>query len=134
MSIVFSGSRSRSNGLISAVAKQVKLVNLKPLSKIIVRFDPFHENIAETRNFLFFISAPSISATNASCLLKTEVVCDRSEPTIICDFESQEKLILKSSNLTSLELLRIFNKYVSSRVKIIDNDSLKKKDNKKIRK
>lgn len=59
MSIHFSGSRSRSGGLISAIAKQLREVNLKLVNKIIVKFDPFHKNVTETRLvnlfvFLFF--------------------------------------------------------------------------------
>lgn len=34
------------------------------------------------RDFLFYVSAPKIRATNPQCSLKTEVVCDRSKPTV----------------------------------------------------
>lgn len=34
------------------------------------------------RNFLHYISAPKIILTNPNCSLKTEIVCDRSEPVI----------------------------------------------------
>lgn len=120
MSIAFSGCRTRSAGLISAIAKQLKLVNLKPLTKVTVRFDPFHDKVIETRDFLFYISSPKVAATNVTCSLKTEIACDRSEPTITCDFETDEKLIVKTENLTALEILNIFNKHISSRVKPVE--------------
>lgn len=34
------------------------------------------------RDFLHYISSPRIALTNPNCTLKTEVVCDRREPTI----------------------------------------------------
>ncbi|CAB0039706.1 unnamed protein product [Trichogramma brassicae] len=119
MSILFNGTRTRSAGLISALAKQIKLVNLQPLSKITVRFDPFHEQALETRSFLFHISGRRVAATNYDCSIKTEIACDRSDPTIVCNYQgSDEKLVFKSKNLTALELLREFNKNVSSRVEV----------------
>lgn len=117
MSIPFSGCRTRSGGIISAIAKQVKLVNLKPLDKITVRFDPFHNNVKETRDFLFYISGKKVAVTNVMCQLKTEISCDLSDPVITCNYSTGDKLILKSSNLTALELLKVFNKHVSSTVK-----------------
>lgn len=49
MSIPFSGTRTRSGGLISAILKHMKYMNLKPVKKIEVRFDPFYENVNHTR-------------------------------------------------------------------------------------
>ncbi|XP_014213068.1 39S ribosomal protein L53, mitochondrial [Copidosoma floridanum] len=91
MSIPFNGCKSRSKGLISAVAKQIKLLNFKPLSKITVRFDPFHNKTSGTRNFVFYISIPKVTATNMSCLHTTEILSDRSGPVIECDF-TQNKI------------------------------------------
>lgn len=34
------------------------------------------------RNFAHYISAPKIAITNPNCSVKTEVLCDRSEPTV----------------------------------------------------
>lgn len=49
MSIPFSGCNSRSGGLISAIAKQLKIINFQPANKITVEFDPFHEKAAVVR-------------------------------------------------------------------------------------
>ncbi|KAF7395277.1 hypothetical protein HZH68_009327 [Vespula germanica] len=116
MSIPFSGSRSRSGGLISAIAKQLKEINLKLVNKIIVQFDPFHKNITETRKFLFYISSPKILNTNPFCALKTRVVCDRSEPVVTFDLLSGNKIIFKCGNLSTLDILQYCNKHVSSLV------------------
>jgi hypothetical protein len=47
---------------------------------------------------------------------------------------NQEKLILKSSNLTALELLILFNKYVSSRIQTVQEEPIIKKFGKKNKK
>lgn len=49
MSIYYSGTFKRSAGVVSAINKQLKLVNLKPVKKIEVRFDPFHQNAVTAR-------------------------------------------------------------------------------------
>lgn len=54
MSIPFSGTFTKSGGLFSAISKQVKLVNLKPVKKVLFKFDPFHDKAAETRLVHFF--------------------------------------------------------------------------------
>lgn len=49
MSIYFSGCFTRSGGIVSAIAKQLKTINLKPVKKITVQFDPFHDNAVSVR-------------------------------------------------------------------------------------
>ena len=49
MSIYYSGTFKRSSGVISAITKQLKKVNLKPVKKIQVQFDPFHPNAVTAR-------------------------------------------------------------------------------------
>lgn len=49
MSIRFSGTLSRSAGLVSAIGKHVKLINLKGVKRVNVTFDPFFENVRPTR-------------------------------------------------------------------------------------
>ncbi|EZA48200.1 hypothetical protein X777_14115 [Ooceraea biroi] len=49
MSVPFSGTLTRSAGVISAIVKQLKLLSLKPVKRIDVRFDPFHGRVKHTR-------------------------------------------------------------------------------------
>jgi len=49
MSLPFSGSKSKSAGLVSAIRKQTLLLNLKPVKKVSVKFDPFSQNAATAR-------------------------------------------------------------------------------------
>ncbi|XP_014085220.3 large ribosomal subunit protein mL53 [Bactrocera oleae] len=121
MSIPFSGALKRSNGIIAAISKQLKSVNLKGVKRITVTFDPHAENVRSTRDFLSLLSTPKISFTNPNCVIKTDVVCNRqpSEVKFSLIDSAQEKAKVKeirfnSSNLTTLELLQLLNKHVST--------------------
>ncbi|PZC75166.1 large ribosomal subunit protein mL53 [Helicoverpa armigera] len=121
MSIPYSGTLRRSGGVVSAIGKQLRLVNLKAAKRITVKFDPFGDNVTHTRNFLHYISSTKISLTNPNCALKTEIVCDRSEPTVditltpsIAETAKIKNVTLKSGNLTCLEILQLLNKHISS--------------------
>lgn len=49
MSIYYSGVFTRSGGIVSAIAKQIKLLNLKGVKRVTVKFDPFDETARATR-------------------------------------------------------------------------------------
>nr|XP_012218569.1 PREDICTED: 39S ribosomal protein L53, mitochondrial [Linepithema humile]XP_012218570.1 PREDICTED: 39S ribosomal protein L53, mitochondrial [Linepithema humile] len=114
MSIPFSGTLTRApGGVYSAILKQLKRVDLKPVKKINIRFDPFHEHVIDTRNFLQYITSSKISATNPYCSIKTEIVCDRSEPTVTFNLQAGEKIVLKTALLTTLNILELYNQHIT---------------------
>nr|AAL28461.1 GM05817p [Drosophila melanogaster] len=121
MSVPFIGALRRSGGIVSAIGKQLKSVNLKGVKRITVQFDPFAENVKSTREFLFLLSTPKVAATNPKCVVKPEIVCDRQPANIkfaLID-SAQEQAQVKeirfnSDNLNTLELLQLCNKHVSS--------------------
>ncbi|XP_069704179.1 large ribosomal subunit protein mL53 [Periplaneta americana] len=113
MSVPFSGTLKRSAGIGSAIAKQLKLLNLKPVKKVVIKFDPFAENVTATRDFLFCMTGSNVQATNLNCKIKTEILCDRSEPTICFTLNDNQSIMFKSGNLTNLELLQLYNKHVT---------------------
>lgn len=49
MSIYYSGVFTRSGGIGAAIAKQVKLMSLKGVKRVTVKFDPFDETSNATR-------------------------------------------------------------------------------------
>ncbi|XP_058466689.1 uncharacterized protein LOC131439553 [Malaya genurostris] len=121
MSIKLSGTFTRSGGVFSAIGKQLKMLNLKAVKRITVTFDPFQENAVPTRELLQHLSSPKIIKTNPSCLLKPEVVCDRRQPSIVFQLipsvqaeTKLKKIELNGANLSTLELLQLCNKHVSS--------------------
>lgn len=56
MSIPYSGTIRRSAGVVSAIGKQLKGVNLKAVKRITVKFDPFSDNVTHTRYFAQLMS------------------------------------------------------------------------------
>jgi len=69
------------------------------------------------RDFLSYISAPKIRATNPQCLLKTEVVCDRSEPTVTFS--------LREYNIKNMRIVRVII-HISVRIAIVPIHSRKR--------
>lgn len=49
MAIPYSGTIKRSGGVVSAIGKQLRGVNLKAAKRITVKFDPFGDNVTHTR-------------------------------------------------------------------------------------
>ncbi|XP_076639543.1 large ribosomal subunit protein mL53-like [Colletes latitarsis] len=113
MSLPFNGARSRSKGVISAIAKQLRTLSLKPVKSIYIKFDPFHENALQIRNFFFQITTPKIIATNAHCIVKPQIVSDQSEPTVTMKLISGDSVILKSAHLSCLNMLELYNKHIT---------------------
>ncbi|XP_057332471.1 39S ribosomal protein L53, mitochondrial [Microplitis mediator] len=137
MSIPFTGRLSRSAGLLGAIGKQVKLLNLQPTKKITVQFDPFYEKVKPIRDFLFQVSTPKVLKTNLTCVLKTNIVCDRSEPTVTCELVNGEKVLFKCENLDTLDLLTLYNKHITPLAppeEIETKGIIKKKKSRKTRK
>ncbi|XP_050488559.1 39S ribosomal protein L53, mitochondrial [Bombus huntii] len=113
MSIPFNGTRTRSAGVISAIAKHLRNLTLKPVKSIDIKFDPFHDNALEARDFLFQITTPKIIATNPRCMVKPCVVSNLSEPIITFNLLSGDKIVCKGKNLTSLNILELYNKHIT---------------------
>jgi len=111
MSISFSGRFSKSAGIYSAIGKQLKSVNLKPVERVVFKFDPFQQNVKTVRDCLFMFSSEKISNTNLRCLIKTDIV-DNVEPSITVTLDKGPTITFKTSNLNSLEVLQEFNKIV----------------------
>ncbi|XP_015114290.1 39S ribosomal protein L53, mitochondrial [Diachasma alloeum] len=113
MSVPFTGRIGRGATALAAISKQLKMMSLKPVKTITVQFDPFYEKIKETRQFLHYISGPKILRTNLTCNLKTNIVGDRSEPTVTCDLTNGEKVLFKCKNLEAIDILKLYNKHIT---------------------
>ncbi|XP_037570392.1 uncharacterized protein LOC119451033 isoform X2 [Dermacentor silvarum] len=58
------------------------------------------------RDFLFHVSTSRVRLTNPECALKTEVLCDRSEPTIEIAFLDGRRAVVRCGHLSCLEVLQ----------------------------
>ncbi|XP_037570391.1 uncharacterized protein LOC119451033 isoform X1 [Dermacentor silvarum] len=92
--------------LRQAVGQAAKALHLEPFKRVTVRIDPFHSNATPVRDFLFHVSTSRVRLTNPECALKTEVLCDRSEPTIEIAFLDGRRAVVRCGHLSCLEVLQ----------------------------
>ncbi|XP_054156910.1 uncharacterized protein LOC128955280 [Oppia nitens] len=92
---------------------QLKLINLKPTKRVHLKFDPFHPHVSSIREFLVAVSSPNIIKTNPKCIIKTEIVCQRQEPTITVSLENGKTIIFKTDLLSTLEITKNYNQLVN---------------------
>jgi len=59
------------------------------------------------------ISSPKIRATNPKCGLKIDILSKREEPTITVSLESGQKIVFKTSLLSTLEISENYNKILN---------------------
>ncbi|XP_035233942.1 uncharacterized protein LOC118205772, partial [Stegodyphus dumicola] len=64
------------------------------------------------RDFFFHVSSRKIRKTSETCLIRSDVVNDRSEPTISIDLTNGMNVLFKCANLTALEVAREFNQII----------------------
>ncbi|XP_072267102.1 large ribosomal subunit protein mL53 [Pyxicephalus adspersus] len=87
-----------------AAAKGAGLV-LKSVKSIAVRMCPFEANVKSTREFLEIINSSKIRSTNSNCEISVDVRHDKSEPLVDIQFVDGERLVIKSANVTSKEMM-----------------------------
>ncbi|XP_037508353.1 39S ribosomal protein L53, mitochondrial [Rhipicephalus sanguineus] len=92
--------------LWQAVGQASKSLHLESFKRVTVRIDPFHSNATAVRDFLSHVSASRVRLTNPECALKTEVLCDRSEPTIDIVFLDGRRAVVQCGHLSCLEVLQ----------------------------
>jgi len=117
MAVRFSGSVGKtSGGIQSAIAKETRALSLKPVKRIVFQFDPFVEGSKQIRDFMFSIQCSKLIKTNPACVLKTNVVCDRSDPSVAFTLENGSSVLFKAKNLSTLEMFQLYNKHITSLV------------------
>ncbi|XP_075682196.1 large ribosomal subunit protein mL53 [Rhinoderma darwinii] len=87
-----------------ASAKGIDVV-LKSVKRISVRMCPFQPSVQSTREFLEAIYSKKIRTTNTNCEINVDVRHDNSEPIVDILFGDGERLVFKSENVTSKEML-----------------------------
>lgn len=90
--------------------------HLKTVKSITFRFDPFTPNVRSCRDVLSIIGSNNVRSTNEKCRVKTKVQSDRSEPAFDVEFDDTSKVVFKTENLTTVELMTLFNKMIVHKV------------------
>ncbi|XP_013400714.1 39S ribosomal protein L53, mitochondrial-like [Lingula anatina] len=118
------GSRMSSYQLASLVTK----LNISPVKRIEFSFDPFGTNVRSCRDALFHLYSNNVRVTNVNCILKVNVKSDRSDPNMNVIFNDGLKVLFKTNNLTTLELLRTFDNMCRERIIETDKDEAAPKE------
>jgi len=104
------------------IQRQVKRINLKPVKRMQFAFDPFNPTVKSIRHSLFHFSSEKVRATNPKCIYKTDILSDRSEPTIKVLLEDNSdnlgSIVFKTANLKVEDVLTKFNEMVLPHVKV----------------
>lgn len=117
--IALQGPATKLDNPWDRLRKQLIKVNMKPVKRVHYIFDPFHPRVDSIRKVIHHFSCERIQKSNPKCFYKTEVVCDRSEPTIKLELDEKEgnSLLFKTANLSEEEIVTLINDYVLPRVK-----------------
>uniref|UniRef100_T1J6T0 Large ribosomal subunit protein mL53 n=1 Tax=Strigamia maritima TaxID=126957 RepID=T1J6T0_STRMM len=99
--------------LKKAIREHIKKINFRPIKQILFTFDPFHHSVNSTRQFLYHISSHKVHRTNPLCRLKTNIVNDRSDPSVAFTLANGENVVIKSSNFSLIELFELYQKYIA---------------------
>lgn len=105
------------------LSEAVKEINLQPVKRIHFTMDPFVKDVESMRYAMFAFSLEKVRRTNIKCMYKTDIVDDRSDPTIRVEFTdpANKKLVIKTTRLNSFEVLDEFNKIVLPLVQVKDD-------------
>ncbi|KAL7674527.1 hypothetical protein ACOME3_000804 [Neoechinorhynchus agilis] len=102
--------------------KLYAFVNLKPCKTVTIQFDPFHEKTRSIRDFLTGISKPKVRSTNALCSIRTRIKSDSSDPQIHLRFVDDEQVILKTENMTAMDIVYTITKFCNAKTPASTDD------------
>lgn len=99
-----------------------KLVNftLKDIKRLEVKFDPFHKNAENIREFYHGATHQRALRTNPECIYKATIVSDRSDPLITVKFQDNHDLVINSAHLESTHILQLIDQFKLKHASIED--------------
>lgn len=103
----------RAPSAFALICQQIEEVNLKAVKSIVVAYDPFDERSIASRKFLEFLNFKTVTRKFPDFVAKTEIKCDRSEPTVSFDLITGKKVLFKAGNLSTLEMFQLYNQHIT---------------------
>jgi hypothetical protein len=85
--------------------------SLKNVRRLEVKFDPFHPNAPNVREFWAGITDKKALKTNPELVIKTTIVSDQSDPMVRVEFVDNHKLILNGKYLESPHFLQLIRQF-----------------------
>lgn len=98
----------RNLGKYIAAATNFSLTNIKRLE---VKFDPFHPNAVNIREFYYGATLKRRLKKAPECVTKAQIVCDNSDPIVTVQFKDNHKLVINSKYLESAHIVKIIKQF-----------------------
>lgn len=91
--------------------KEIFNFSLKNIKRVEVKFNPFHPNAANVREFYQGVTDRKILRTNLETITKADIVCDKSDPLVTVQFLDNHKLVLNSKYLDSDHIVKLIKQF-----------------------
>ena len=112
--------------------QQTKLINLKPVKRMIFKCDPVHPKSASIRRLMTTISEEKVVKTGPKTAIKYDFVTDRSTPSLTLTFHDNDTtVIFKMAEMTEHEVIYEVNQIVLPLIKAEKETASKKEIGKK---
>lgn len=85
--------------------------SLKNVKRLEVKFDPFHPNAGNVREFYQGVTYKKALKTNPELITKANIVCDRSDPLVTVQFADNHKLVINSKYLESNHIIDLIRQF-----------------------
>lgn len=85
--------------------------SLKNIKKLEAQFDPFHPNAPNVREFWAGVTDKKALKTNPECVVKTQIVSDRSDPLITIQFKDNHRLVLNGKHMESGHFIQLIRQF-----------------------
>lgn len=76
------------------------------------------------RDFNSLIYSKTTIKTNLSCVVRTNILSDRSDSEVLFDLTDGKKFLFKCDNLTTLEILEQVNKHITPLAPPVDTTTI----------
>uniref|UniRef100_A0AC35UE39 L51_S25_CI-B8 domain-containing protein n=1 Tax=Rhabditophanes sp. KR3021 TaxID=114890 RepID=A0AC35UE39_9BILA len=94
------------------LALACRAMNFKEVKNIKISLDPYHAKNNSLREFWFNIQAPKVRATNPTLKITSEIRNDRQDPFFVAELKDGKKLLFKTADMPSADLVKTFNRLV----------------------
>lgn len=85
--------------------------SLKNIKRLEVKFDPFHPNACNVREFYQGATDKKSLKTNPECVTKAQIACDQSDPLVTVHYQDNHKLVINSKYLESNHIIRVIRQF-----------------------
>lgn len=93
------------------IAEVANKFTLDSIKRIDVKFDPFHPNAGNVREFFQAASEKKAIKSNPECITKAKIVCDNSDPLVTIQFKDNHKLVINGKHLESGHFVKLIRHF-----------------------